>query len=109
MTPDVARIRILNDQFRRDMSRGVAVMTKGVAALGPAAVHRIVETIAHFDDFHHANDPYQEHDCGSFDADGRAILFKIDYFDVQLQQHSPNPADPSLTTRVITIMLAEEY
>ena len=39
----------------------MAVITPGVAALGPAAVERIVKTIAVFDDFCHANDPYEEH------------------------------------------------
>jgi hypothetical protein len=31
------------------------------------------------------------------------------YFDKTLASHSPDPADPSVTERVITIMLAEEY
>ena len=60
-------------------------------------------------DFCHANDPYEEHDFGSFAADGHMIYFKIDYFDRDLSMHSPDPADPSVTQRVITIMLAQEY
>jgi hypothetical protein len=36
-------------------------------------------------------------------------MFKIDYFDKALTEHSPDPAYPSVTERVITIMLAEEY
>jgi hypothetical protein len=55
------------------------------------------------------NDPHQEHDFGAFDADGQRVFFKIDYFDESLTYHSPDPADPSVTQRVITIMLAEEY
>lgn len=109
MTTNSAKIRALNDHFRRDLDRGVAVMTRGVAAMGPAAVHRIVETIALFDDFHHANDPHQEHDFGSFEAEGQTIFFKIDYFDQRMQMHSSDPTDPEVTTRVITVMLAEEY
>jgi ABC-type nitrate/sulfonate/bicarbonate transport system substrate-binding protein len=104
-----ARIRALNDQLRQNFAEGIAVMTPGVAALGPEAVERIVKTIAVFDDFCHANDPYEEHDFGAFEADGRMIYFKIDYFDRDLSMHSPDPADPSVTQRVITIMLAEEY
>jgi hypothetical protein len=46
---------------------------------------------------------------GSFEADGRTIMFEIDYFDRELSMHSPDPADPSVTQRVITIMLAAEY
>ena len=46
---------------------------------------------------------------GVFEADGRKIFFKIDYFDKTLTYHSPDPSDASVTERVITIMLAEEY
>jgi hypothetical protein len=103
------RIRDLNDDLRQHLAGGVAVMTPGVAALGLAAVERIVKTIAVYDDFCHANDPHEEHDFGSFDADGQTIVFKIDYFDKQLQMHSPDPSDPTVMQRVITIMLADEY
>jgi len=48
---------------------------------GPEAVERIIKTIAVFDDFCHANDPYEEHDFGSFEVDGHRIFFKIDYLD----------------------------
>ena len=103
------RIRALNDQLRRKLPEGHAVMTTGVAALGAEVVARIVKTIAVYDDFCHANDPYEEHDFGSFEADGHTIFFKIDYFDKDLTAHSADPSDPSVTERVITIMLAEEY
>ena len=104
-----ARIRALNDGLRQNFADGIAVMTPGIAALGPEAVARIVKTIAVYDDFCHANDPHEEHDFGAFDADGRRIFFKIDYYDGTLSMHSPDPSDPAVTKRVITIMLAEEY
>jgi uncharacterized protein DUF3768 len=109
MDTKTARIRALNDQLRQHLSGGMAVITPGVAALGAEAVARIVKTIAVFDDFCHANDPYEEHDFGSFEADGHMIYFKIDYLDQSMSMHSPDPADPNVTERVITIMLAEEY
>jgi ABC-type nitrate/sulfonate/bicarbonate transport system substrate-binding protein len=109
MDTKTARIRALNDELRQNFAYGVAVMTPGIAALGPQAVERIVKTIAVFDDFCHANDPHEEHDFGAFDADGHRVLFKIDYYDESLTYHSPDPADPAVTKRVITIMLAEEY
>ena len=109
MISKTEQIRALNDALRQNFREGTAVMTVGVAALGAEAVARIVKTIAIYDDFCHANDPYEEHDFGSFEADGHTIFFKIDYFDKGLTYHSPDAADSSVTERVITIMLAEEY
>ena len=103
------RIRALNDELRQHLLGGRAVMTPGIAALGAEAVARIVKTISVYDDFCHANDPYEEHDFGSFEAEGEKIFFKIDYFDKRLTYHSPDPSDASVTERVITIMLADEY
>ena len=91
MNLSTERIRALNDELRRNLPNGHAVMTAGIAALGPDAVARIVKTIAVYDDFCHANDPHQEHDFGSFEADGQQIFFKIDYFDKALTFHSPDP------------------
>jgi hypothetical protein len=109
MDTRTSRIRALNDELRHTFTGGMAVMTPGIAALGQEAVERIVKTIAVFDDFCHANDPHEEHDFGSFEADGHKIFFKIDYYDQNLTYHSPDPSDPAVTRRVITIMLAEEY
>ena len=108
-TETTDRIRELNDQLRQNLSTGLALITPGVAALGQEAVDRIVKTIAVFDAFCHANDPHQEHDFGSFEVEGHTIFFKIDYYDSTLTCHSPNPSDPEVTNRVITIMLADEY
>ena len=109
MTDRTQTIRILNDELRQHLIGGLAVITTGVAALGPETVQRLVQTLALFDDFHHANDPHQEHDFGAFELDGNSFFFKIDYYSKDLQAGSPDPADPSVTERVITLMLAEEY
>jgi hypothetical protein len=103
------RIRMLNDDLRQHLLGGRAVITVGIAALGPEAVERLVKTIAVFDDFCTANDPHGEHDFGSFRFDEVDVIFKIDYFDKSLNFHSPDAADPSVTERIITIMRADEY
>jgi Protein of unknown function (DUF3768) len=111
MSSKTEQIRTLNDQLRQNLNTGIgtAVITTGVAALGDEAVARIVKTIAVYDDFCRDNDPHCEHDFGAFEADGHTIFFKINYYDPTLTYHSDDPADPSITHRVITIMLAQEY
>ncbi|MEH2489460.1 DUF3768 domain-containing protein [Bradyrhizobium sp. AZCC 2230] len=109
MTANTDRIRALNDDLRRNLSEGRAYMTPGVAALGPELLDRVVKALAAFDDFHHANDPWAEHDAGMFKIEGHRLFFKIDYYDRSLTYQSPDPADPSVTERVITLMLPEEY
>ena len=99
-------IRMLNDELRQNLSAGTALITAGVAALGQQAVERIVQTISVYDDFCNANDPHEEHDFGSFKAEGQTIFFKIDLYeepDVKSANGEP------VVTRVLTIMLAEEY
>jgi len=109
MTMKTEQIHNLNDRLRQNFSEGRAVITIGVAALGAEAVARIVKTIAVYDDFCHANDPYEEHDFGAFEVDGQKLFFKIDYYDNSRCCRSPDPSDLSVTERVITIMLAEKY
>jgi len=109
MSNDTDRIRSLNDELRQHLYNGGAVMTPGIAALGTEAINRLVNAVATFNDFSAANDPHGEHDFGRFDFEGTAVIFKVDYYDKDLQFASSDPADPALTERVITLMLAEEY
>jgi hypothetical protein len=50
-----------------------------------------------------------EHDCGRLEVEGYAVMFKIDYYDLDLRCASPDPADPNVTCRFMTLMLADEY
>jgi Protein of unknown function (DUF3768) len=109
MSTNTDRVRELNDKLRQHLTGGMALITPGVAALGQESVDRIIKTVATFDDFCHANDPHEEHDFGAFELDGEKVFFKIDYYDRDLKCHSPDPSDPKVTRRVITLMLASEY
>jgi len=103
------RIRELNDQFRRTGHNGRQFITPGIQEMGLPAVLTIGQLVASYDAFSEDNDPYGEHDFGNLTYRGEKIFWKIDYYDATLSAGSPDPADPSLTTRVLTIMLAQEY
>jgi hypothetical protein len=107
--PPTDRIRILNDAFRTSLTGGSVMVTRAVAALGTEIQHEILVALRRYDDFDADNDPYGEHDFGMIAAQGHEILFKIDYYDQDLVRHSPDPSDPAVTHRVLTIMLAEDY
>lgn len=92
------RIRELNDAFRTTF-----------AALPDMVKAAALQKAAQFDDFNDDNDPYGEHDFGSFELCNRKFFWKIDYYDPGMEQGSDDPSDPEKTARVMTLMLAEEY
>jgi hypothetical protein len=105
-----AQIALLNDRARQTMGIGcLAVMTAGIAALSEADQSAIREAVERFSDFTYDNDPHGEHDFGAFTHNGERIFWKIDYYDRELENGSEDEADPAVTTRVLTIMLAEDY
>ncbi|MGC2463226.1 MAG: DUF3768 domain-containing protein [Steroidobacteraceae bacterium] len=103
------KIRALNDAFRTTMTGGNVMMTAGIHALPPDVRAMVIRRVATFSDFNNENDPHGEHDFGSFEIAGRKFFWKIDYYDANLELGSEDPADPTKTTRVLTIMLASEY
>ena len=103
-----SRIRALNDRLRTEQPGGRLFITEGICRLdGLAPV--IVATVAAFDEFTPDEDPHSEHDFGALTVLGHRVFWKIDYYDRTLTAGSPDPADESVTTRVLTIMLASEY
>ena len=103
------RIQLLNDLFRITGLGGRQVFTPGVRALGFLAMIELRLRIAEFDAFTPDNDPFGEHDFGSLDFQGYIFFWKIDYYDETLTWASPDPTDPTVTMRLLTIMLASEY
>ena len=103
------RIQVLNDNFRSTFVGGRVVMTQGVDALPLDTKARVVLAVQSFDKFTADNDPHREHDFGSLEIQGETYFFKIDYFALDMIGGSEDPADPEKTTRVLTIMRADEY
>lgn len=102
-------VQQLNDQFRTTLSGGRILLTSGIQVPGHASVLQILRAVAQFDAFDQSNDPHGEHDFGAIEHEGDTIFWKIDYYDLDLEQGSPDPSDPAVTARVLTIMLAWEY
>ena len=103
------KIRALNDAFRTTLTGGKVLLTAGVNALPSDVKAMVIHRVTTFAEFSEENDPHQEHDFGNFSLAGRKFFWKIDYFDAEMEFGSEDPSDPSKTTRILTIMLVEEY
>ena len=120
------RIARLNDRARQAMGVAcIAVATPGFRSLSQADQSRVRELVETFDAFTADNDPHGERDFGAIWqlGDGRwtttrparredereSVFWKLDYFDRALEFASEDAADPRITRRVLTIMLASEY
>jgi hypothetical protein len=101
-----ARIRQLNDAFRRTFSGGRVTLTSGVDALPDMVKAQALQLVRVFDYFNEDNDPHGEHDFGSFELADHKFFWKIDLYE------EPDVKDANrelVVTRVLTLMLAEEY
>lgn len=121
-----ARIARLNDMARQAMGVAcTAVATVGFRSLSASDQSRVRELIETFDAFDEDNDPYGERDFGTIyqlgdgrwtterprvrDDERERVFWKFDYYDRDLQFGSEDAANPAVTRRVLTIMLADEY
>ena len=107
--PQTARIAELNDVLRTTFLTGTVLLTQGIRDLPDALQSSVIEAVQTFQAFTPDNDPNGEHDFGAFTVEGHKIFWKIDYYAPDMLHGSDDPADPKLTRRVLTIMLAEEY
>ena len=105
----VELIRALNDDFRRTFVGGMVVITAGVEAMPVDQRRSLLAKVRAFDAFTDDNDPHCEHDFGAIDESGVRCFWKIDHYDRATEMGSPDPADPAVTTRVLTVMRADEY
>lgn len=115
--PTYDRISEQNDLCRRALTDASLsniipckhVMTTGVGALSHEDRRAVMHAVSSYSDFSTDNDPYGEHDFGSFEYQGQKLFWKIDCYDTSYRYGSEDPADLTKTRRVLTIMLASEY
>lgn len=104
-----AKIRELNDQLRTSFTAGRILTTIGIRSKPVEDVSRILAKVRSYNKFNKSNNRYGERDYGSFAFKGDVIIWKIDYYDKSYKFLSDDPADPTITNRVLTIMTSEKY
>ena len=119
--PDrTATIAALNDHLRMHLTEpghNRVMMTAGVqASIGDVSLFRnfharaeLLRAIRDHEDFGPDVNPHGERDFGCIEFRGEALYWKVDYYDRAPEFGSPDPADPNVTTRVLTILLTSEY
>lgn len=105
----VACTRELNDTFRKTFAGGRMMMSASVAALPDMVKSAAWLKVSEFNEWDADNDPHHEHDFLSFELCNRTFFWKCDYYAPDMESGSEDPSDPSKTTRVGMLMLAEDY
>lgn len=103
----MSEIQIKNDELRSLIPRlpppHKLMLTEGVRCFPPEVILLILTEIRLYNKFDESNDPYGEHDFGSFDYQDETILWKFDYYDDDFEYFKENG------NRVLTVMLKHEY
>jgi len=108
-TSRAVTIARLNDQLRTTGTGGSIVITTNLRNVTGFDASLLVKALADYDGFDADNDPHGERDFGDLTLFGENLLFKIDYYDKDLTYGSDDPADPAVTQRVLTVMLARDW
>jgi len=118
MEKNSEKIAKLNDAFRQSLGSPLVAVnpknqvntTQGIwDCFNNEEISSIFQDIKSFNNFTEGDNPYGEKDFGSLERKGRSIFWKIDYYDNNLEYHSPDNTNPEVTKRVLTVMLASEY
>ncbi|WIY23873.1 DUF3768 domain-containing protein [Parasedimentitalea psychrophila] len=107
-------IQKLNDRFRMGdvIVPGTVVVTSGVQSLlaeAGGSMEALMSVVGSYDDFTEGNDPHGEHDFGKISFLLTDLFWKIDQYNTTYDGGSEDPTVLSITCRVLTIMLTEEY
>jgi Protein of unknown function (DUF3768) len=107
--PRSEAIARLNDTLRKTGTGGAIMLTQGVTAIRGFDKAVLTNALANYDAFNPDNDPHGERDFGNLRVFGTDLLWKIDYYDIEQEFGSDDPADAGMTRRVLTVMIAAEY
>lgn len=102
--PRAEIIARLNDQLRKSGQGATIVVTRSVVTLAGFDPVRLPAALAAYDAFDADNDPHGERDFGDLTLFGAELLWKIDYYNSDLEFRSNDSADSSVTQRVLTVM-----
>ncbi len=101
-----ARICALNDNLRTTFGGGKVMLSASVTEMGHELKAAALMEMRKFTAFDGGNDPHRGHDFGAFEIGHYRFLFKIDLYE---EPDVKNANGEPVVTRVLTIMLAEEY
>jgi Protein of unknown function (DUF3768) len=99
-----AKIIELNDQLRTTFRGGRVQLTPSVYELDDRLRGRALSVLARYNAF--AAD--SEHDWGTFIFAGFSFEWRIEYRGRDGTGHSPDPADPQQTFRVLTLYALDD-
>ncbi|WP_298090851.1 DUF3768 domain-containing protein [uncultured Sphingomonas sp.] len=115
MIDQLSRTAALNDRVRQGLDPRARIVITAACAAALTDGDSLQETVRIYGDLlmaidrcNFAPDERVERRRGEVTFRGRQIRFAIDYYDLSIEWGSENPADPEVTTRVMTIMLPED-
>ena len=106
------KIAELNDQLRQNLftpGQNQVFVSAAVSSLPYLERARLLDKVQKFNDFNEENNPYGERDFSRIEHQGINYFWKIDYYNKTMDAGSENPADETITIRVLTIMRSDEY
>jgi len=98
-----AKIAKLNDEHRQNIPKTRTYVSQQVSNLPIMKLAKLFYLVKNFNTFNKDNDPHREHDLGKVILDGESYFWKIDYYDKSLEYGSPDPTNPAVTERILTI------
>ena len=116
-TNHTAKVRALNDAFRRTMVGGTIILAGGVRDLPEALQTHVLAAVQAFDAFNPDHDLWGEHEAGIVEVAGTGpgantpplrVFFKIECLCPTCLMPTDDAAEPGTAIRQITIMLADK-